>query len=170
MFGEAIRLVTFPSFDPSQLTNLVEELQPTYADLIHGVPPDCSNRWRKLAIQYLNGGTLAELQGKTDHEASTLDYREPLKILLHIYAKRSMFDRIVVAPTGSKMQAVAVGLVRAALRDVQIVYPTPKTYVPPEEYTVGFRQLYQLDLPIRAMADAIGPVRAGDPESDRITE
>lgn len=161
MFGEAIRLVAFPSFDPSQLTNLVEELQPTYANVIHGIPPSRDNRWRKQAIERLNERTLAELQGKTDHEASTLDYRGSLKSLLHIYAQRSMFDRLVVAPTGSKMQAVAVGLVRAVLRDVQIVYPTPKTFVETEEYTIGIRQLYQLNLPTQAIADAIGHNKTG---------
>jgi hypothetical protein len=39
MLGEAIRLVAFPSFDPVQLSNLMQELQPTYTELIHGVPP-----------------------------------------------------------------------------------------------------------------------------------
>ena len=77
MFGEAIRLVAFPSFDPSQLTNLVEELQPTYADVIHGVPPSRKNRWRKPAIERLNERTLAELQGKPIMTLLQLDYRIP---------------------------------------------------------------------------------------------
>ena len=155
MFGEANRLVAFPSFDPTQLTNLVQEIQPTYTELIHGVPLDQKNKWRTEAIRYLNARTLDELYGTIDHKASTLDYMETLDILLNIYAQRSMFDRLVVAPTGSKMQAVAVGLFRAALPDVQIVYPTPRTFAEPDEYTVGFRQLYQLDLPINSIVDAV---------------
>jgi hypothetical protein len=63
-----------------------------------------------------------------------------------------MFDRIVVAPTGSKMQAVAVGLFRAVLYDVQIVYPTPQIFTAPHEHTVGIRQLYKVDLPTEAMS------------------
>ncbi len=160
MLGEAIRLVAFPSFDPAQLTNLVQELQPTYTDVIHGVPPDQNNEWRTEAIRQLNERTLNELYGKTDQSASTLDYREALRILLSIYARRSMFDRLVVAPTGSKMQSVAVGLFRAVLHDVQIVYPTPHVFPEPEKYTLGVRQMYQLDLPTDAIWDAIKAVEA----------
>lgn len=151
MLGEAIRLVAFPSFDSSQFTNLIQELQPTYTELIHGIPPNQENKWRTEAIRKLNHQALDELQEKEDHEASTLDYRETLWKLLQIYAERSMFDRLVISPTGSKMQAVAVGLFRAALHDVQIVYPTPQVFTTPEKYTVGLRQLYMVDLPTEAI-------------------
>ena len=151
MLGEAIRLVAFPSFDPSQLANLIQELQPTYTELIHGIPPIQENKWRTEAIRTLNRQTLSELHGRKEPEASTLDYRETLRKLLQIYAERSMFDRLVISPTGSKMQAVAVGLFRAALHDVQIVYPTPQVFTTPEKYTVGLRQLYMVDLPTEAI-------------------
>ena len=153
MGGEAIRLVAFPSFDPAQLTNLVEELQPTYTDLIHGIPPRHENKWRMDAILDLNGRVVREIRDRRDRRASTLDYRETLRVLLEIYAERSMFDRLVISPTGSKMQSVAVGLVRHSLHDVQIVYPTPSVFASPGEYTSGTRQLYQLDIPIDALAD-----------------
>jgi hypothetical protein len=152
MLGEAIRLVAFPSFDPAQLSNLIQELQPTYTELIHGVPPALKNKWRTKAIDDLNRPTLDTLQRRKDHMASTRDYRETLRILTKVYGERSMFDRIVVAPTGSKMQAVAVGLFRSALYDVQIVYPTPQTFTAPHEYTIGIRQLYKVDLPIEAVS------------------
>lgn len=151
MLGEPIRLIAFPSFAHEQLTNLIQELQPTYAEFIHGVPPDPKNKWRTEAIRRRNLPTLNELRGKNDLEASTLDYRETLHKLLDIYAERSMFDRLVVAPTGSKMQAVAVGLFRAVLHDVQIVYPTPQTFTEPGRYTLGLRQLYKVDLPTEAI-------------------
>jgi hypothetical protein len=152
MLGEAIRLVAFPSFDPTQLSNLIQELQPTYTELIHGVPPAPKNKWRTKAIDELNRPTLNALQGRENHMASTRDYRETLRILIKVYEERSMFDRIVVAPTGSKMQAVAVGLFRSALYDVQIVYPTPQIFTAPHEHTIGIRQLYKVDLPTEAMS------------------
>ena len=151
MLGEPIRLIAFPSFAHEQLTNLIQELQPTYAEFIHGVPPAPKNKWRTEAIRRRNLLTLNELREKNDHETSTLDYRETLHKLLDIYAERSMFDRLVVAPTGSKMQAVAVGLFRAVLHDVQIVYPTPQTFTEPGRYTLGLRQLYKVDLPTEAI-------------------
>jgi hypothetical protein len=151
MLGEAIRLVAFPSFDPAQLSNLIQELQPTYTELIHGVPPAPKNKWRAKAIDELNRPTLNALQHRADHMASTRDYRETLRILIKVYGERSMFDRIVVAPTGSKMQAVAVGLFRSVMYDVQIVYPTPQIFIAPHEHTIGIRQLYKVDLPTEAM-------------------
>src|SRR5262249_28526093 len=151
MLGEAIRLVAFPSFDPAQLSNLIQELQPTYTEIIHGVPPAPKNKWRTKAIDEFNRPTLNALQRRENHRASTRDYRETLRILIKVYGERSMFDRIVVAPTGSKMQAVAVGLFRSALYDVQIVYPTPQIFTAPDEHTIGVRQLYKVDLPTKAM-------------------
>ena len=152
MLGEAIRLVAFPSFDPAQLSNLIQELQPTYTELIHGVPPAPKNKWRTQAINELNRPTVDTLQRREDHMASTRDYRETLRILIKVYGERSMFDRIVVAPTGSKMQAVAVGLFRSVMYDVQIVYPTPQIFTAPHEHTIGIRQLYKVDLPTDAMS------------------
>ncbi|MDE2889511.1 MAG: hypothetical protein OXR72_14985 [Gemmatimonadota bacterium] len=165
MLGEAIRLVAFPSFDPAQLNNLVQELQPTYTEVIHGTPPDPDNSWRTEAIRLLNERTLNELHGKSDQTASTLDFRQALSIMLEIYGRRSMFDRLVVAPTGSKMQTVAVGIFRAVLHDVQIVYPTPHVFTQPERYTLGVRRLYQLDLPTDAIWSAIKGVEANDDET-----
>ena len=160
MLGEPLRLVAFPSFDPSQLTNLIHELQPAYLELIHGIPPSQENQWRKSAIRELNFSALDGLYRiENEHEASTLDYRETLHKLLEIYAKRNMFDRIVISPTGSKMQAIAVGLFRAALHDVQIVYPTPQVFTSPNEHTLGLRQLYQLDIPAEVFINVIGNSR-----------
>lgn len=165
MLGENIRLVAFPSFDRSHLVNLIQELQPTYTDLISGIPPAEANAWRTEAVRELNRPVLDSLPRNTNHCACTLDYTKTLRILLDIYKERSMFDKIVVAPTGSKMQAVAVALFRAALSDVQIVYPTPHTFTAPDEYTVGVRRMYALDLPVEQIA-ACRPQRdeSGEPE------
>lgn len=168
MLGENIRLVAFPSFDRSHLANLIQELQPTYTDLLHGIPPAGTNAWRTEAVRDLNRPVLDSLPRNTDHRASTLDYTETLRILLDIYKERSMFDKIVMAPTGSKMQAVAVALFRAALSDVQIVYPTPQTFTAPDEYTVGVRQMYALDLPVERIA-ACRPQRGESGESGHST-
>ena len=44
------------------------------------------------------------------------------------------------------MQAVAVGLFRSFVRDVQVVYPTPRQFTSPGAYTFGVKQLYHLSL------------------------
>lgn len=146
MVGEAIRLVVFPSLEAVQMKNLLQEVQPTYIDLVYGVPPATENRWRRSAAQRLNEGVLRGQTGTSEHRASTLDYRETIEVLIEIYGQRSMFDRILVAPIGSKMQAVAVGVVRAVLTDLQIVYPTPQD-LKADNYTEGLRRIYQLRMP-----------------------
>lgn len=156
MLGAEIRLVAFPSFDHIQLKNLVEELQPTHADIVYGVRSAPANMWRKEAIRDLNSSIVKGLRSRRTHESSTLDYRETIMLLLDIYKERSMFDRIVVAPTGSKMQAVAVGLFRAALYDVQVVYPTPRVFIQPQNYTEGVRRLYAVDIPVREFTRIVG--------------
>lgn len=155
MLGHAIRLLAFPSLDPAQFTNLVQELQPTYTDIFLGVPPHLDNKWRTQATMELNEQTIDDLHWKYEHLVSTFDYRETLMKLFDIYAKRSMFDRLVIAPTGSKMQSVAVGIFRALITDIQIVYPTPQVFVEPERYTLGMRQLYKLEVPTTSIEIAM---------------
>ena len=79
-------------------------------------------------------------------ETSTLDYRETLDTLLRIYAAHGPTERILIAPTGSKMQAVAVGVFRSFIRDAQIVYPTPHEFTSPSAYTFGVKHVYHLVL------------------------
>lgn len=154
MLGAPIRLVAFPSFDPTQLANLLQELQPTHMEIVHGVPGDAENRWRTNAIRELNSDSLKQIGAADQHEVSTLDYRRTLDLLLQIYDKVSAYNRLVLTPTGSKMQAVAIGIFRAAFDDVQIVYPTPQTFVEPKKYTDRVGQLYQVVLPQSLMARA----------------
>lgn len=156
MLGAEVRLIAFPSFDPDQLTNLVQELQPTYADFVLGESPLAMNGWRRGAVEALNGEVLAEITNSELHITSTFDYRDTLRLLLAIYARRSMFDRVVVSPTGSKMQSVAVGLFCGGLEDVQVVYPTPHQFPEPERYTEGLRAVFTLELPMQAIDAAVG--------------
>ena len=144
MLGGEIRLISFPSFDPIQLSNLVQEVQPTHNNVIHGKPTSPELFWRKDAITNLNQKTIETLQRPDNHICSTLDYQETLRLILSLYNKHSVFDRFLIAPTGSKMQAVAIGILRGVMHDLQIVYPTPQTFVEPDRYTKGVKQMYKL--------------------------
>lgn len=144
MQGQPIRLITFPSFNIQQLVALRNEIQPHCYTFIHGVPLLEENNWRTDAIRALND--IDKILCKEEYYLSTFDYQETLDTLLAIYGTCSETERIVIAPTGSKMQAVAVGIFRSFLKDVQIVYPTPITFQEPEKYTLGIRQIYILNL------------------------
>jgi len=149
--GQQARLIAFPSFNTDQLTALRTELQPSRYSIIHGDPPAPENKWRTEAIAKLNHTD--NLKGEEDFTTDTLDYRETLNRLLEIYRLHGATERILIAPTGSKMQTVAVGIFRAFVRDVQIVYPTPSAFTSPTSYTIGVKKRYQLPLDSFALTD-----------------
>ena len=142
--GQPIRLIAFPSFNTDQLIALISEIQSSAVTLVHGLPPRDSNAWRTSAIRRIN--RVDDLQLEQELYCNTLNYLDTLTRLLELYAEFGGFQRLIVSPTGSKMQSVAVGLFRALVRDVQIVYPTPREFVLPKEYTRGVKQLFSLCL------------------------
>jgi hypothetical protein len=144
MQGQPIRLIAFPSFNPDQLASLRGEMQPSYFSFIHGIPHLSKNSWRPEAIKLLNH--IAKILNSEARDNSTFYYQETLDYLLEIYNLYSDMERIVIAPIGSKMQTVAVGIFRSFMNDVQIVYPTPKKFPSPHNYTMGVKDIYSLAL------------------------
>lgn len=140
----SIRLVVFPSFNTDQFVALRAEIPASGMTVIHGVPPNTFNSWRLESIRALNH--IEMIPGTEEVQVSTLDYREALGALLTQYRQYSERERLVVAPTGSKMQALAVGVLRAFLTDVEIAYPTPARFDRPERYTKGVARTYTLSL------------------------
>lgn len=138
------RLVFFPSFNLDQLTTVRAELQPSRLTFVHGVPPLEENRWRLDAIIRLNN--LDALANEEHLRTSTLDYRETLASLIDLYQHHGMRERLLVSPTGSKMQTVAVGLAKSFMNDLQIVYPTPREFHSPKSYTTGSGRTFLLPL------------------------
>ncbi len=138
------RLIVFPAFDVHHLTALRAELQPSRITFIEGVPPHPDNRWRQTIIAALN-----HLDSSPEAErlaTCTLRYEETLDVLLRLYRQYGLRERLLIAPTGSKMQTVAVGLFKAHVEDVQIVYSTPRGFVSPDNYTRGVGPTYELPL------------------------
>jgi hypothetical protein len=145
MMGLQNHLIIFPSFNRDQFNSVRTEIQPSFMSIIHGIPPSDENKWRTDAIAKINRTDSAPKK-TDDYKVSTLDYRETLKCLLGIYSKHCVFHKIIVSPTGSKMQSLAVGLFRGVLKDVQIIYPTSRTYTNPGKYTEGINQVYAVSL------------------------
>lgn len=142
--GQPIRLVTFPSFNKDQFSSLRSEIQPTYFSIIHGIPPLSENAWRPEAIKKIN--YIDKILNREDSNVSTLDYRETLDVLWKIYNLHGAADRIILSPTGSKMQALAVGIFRTYMKDVQVAYPTPREFALPNNYTKGVKNVYSLEM------------------------
>ena len=144
MQGQPMRVVTFPSWNTTQFAAICSELQASYFTVVHGVPPDPQRAWRPGAIRTLN--RVESLAARAEFSVSTLDYRETLVLLLSVYEKHRQREKLVISPTGSKMQSLAVGIVCAFLQDVQIAYPTPRLFAAPADYTQGVGCLYRLPL------------------------
>jgi len=138
------RLVAFPTFSADQITALRAELQPSRFTLIQGIPPKHKNQWRTKAIAKIN--RMDSIIHEEYPTTCTLDYRQTLDCLLRLYSQHAERERLLISPTGSKMQAVAVGLFRAFVNDVQIVYPTPKEFRSPTNYTKGVGRMSLLSL------------------------
>jgi hypothetical protein len=142
--GEQTRLIAFPSLDAHHLISLRAELQPSRLSLIEGMPPSPEIAWRQQVISRLNH--LDHIGGTERFTTSTLQYHETVDRLLDIYSRHSVRERLLLAPTGSKMQAVAVGIIRSFVEDVQIVYPTPGGFRSPSNYTRGVGPLHLLNM------------------------
>lgn len=142
--GTQTRLIAFPSLDAHQLIALRVEIQPSQFSFIEGIPPSPHNKWRQQAIARVN--QLDQIQKTNKYLVSTLNYQETLDCLLSIYSKHSERERLIISPTGSKMQTIAVGLFRALIEDVQIVYPTPSSFCKPDAYTLGVGPIHALSL------------------------
>lgn len=142
--GAQTRLIAFPSLDAHHLMALRAEIQPSRFSFIEGVPPSAQNRWRQGVIAGVN--KLDQYQNAERFQTSTLDYRETLDRLLGLYSEHTIRERLLVSPTGSKMQTVAVAIFRARVRDVQIVYPTPHGFHKVDGYTSGIGTLHLLSL------------------------
>jgi hypothetical protein len=55
MQGQPVRLIAFPSFNPTQFAAVTAEIQASALTIINGVPPRDENLWRRDAIRQLNG-------------------------------------------------------------------------------------------------------------------
>lgn len=127
--------VGFTSFNEQLLRALLSSLNPAHLMLINAIPP--SLYWRASATllvhkdivhEYHNDNPVDTEDGLLVRRSSTLYYQETLDIISDIYKKFCFTHRIVIAPTGSKMQALACGLIKACCHDVHIEYPTPESY------------------------------------------
>src|SRR5207248_253174 len=71
--------------------------------------------------------------GDLERTASTLFYHDTIIEIDKIYNKMGLFERIIVAATGSKMQTVGLYFAKIKHPDIHIEYPTPDSY-----YVKGF--------------------------------
>ena len=127
--------IGFTSFNERLIRALLSTLSPGRLLLIGSVPPRL--KWhaeatqfvhREIIDEYINDNPINTDDSLLTRRASTLDYRQTFQLLKEIYIKYCFTNRIILAPTGSKMQAVACGLIKSCCPDVHIEYPTPESF------------------------------------------
>lgn len=164
MQGQPSAALVFMSFNDVLTQILLNTVYPSRLFLINGRPPVHS--WREEATAWIHDQVRREwkednpVQPAVDggvpmpkRVVSTLDYRQTVSLLLQLYWELSANHRILLAPAGSKLQAVGCYLVKALHPDIHIEYPSPEGFLPPYSAGVGPRWLLDLgQLPERLSA------------------
>jgi len=157
MQGQPTAAIVFMSFNDALTQLLLNTVYPGRLFLINGRPPVHS--WREAATAWVHEEVRREweednLLGAPDETgerlptrvASTLDYRESMTLLLELYWGLSATHRVLLAPSGSKMQTVACYLMKALHPDIHIEYPSPEGFAPEYSSGTGKRWLVSLGL------------------------
>jgi hypothetical protein len=127
-------VIAFMSFNEQLVRALLSSINPSRLLMVNGRPPRL--QWREDAMLFIHRNVVDEFSqdNETDEEhhlkrtTSTLDYRETFDLLVKEFLENCYYHRIVVAPTGSKMQALAAGLFKICAPEIHIEYPTPESF------------------------------------------
>lgn len=155
MQGQPTAALVFMSFNDALTQILLNTVYPGRLFLINGRPPVHS--WREAATAWIHDQVRREwAEDNPVHPAdaggvpmpkrvvSTLDYRGTVSLLLQLYWHLSANHRVLLAPAGSKLQAVGCYLVKALHPDIHIEYPSPEGFLPYYSSGVGPRWLLDL--------------------------
>lgn len=155
MQGQPTAALVFMSFNDALTQILLNTVYPSRLFLINGRPP--VHFWREAATAWIHDQVRREWAEDNPVEpltpggvpipkctVSTFDYRETVSLLLQLYWQLSANHRVLLAPAGSKMQAVGSYLVKELHPDIHIEYPSPEGFS--SYYSSGLGPRWLLDL------------------------
>jgi hypothetical protein len=145
MQGHPILLVAYPTFNHNEIVALQSELSPNCMVLIFGLPPKKKNKWRLEALKEINDKVIDPDYCRATPTLSTFDYILNLEGLEKIYQTYQYTHRILLSPTGSKLQTVACFMFKQIRPDVQVIYPVTKSFI--GEYSEGCEDLWCISIP-----------------------
>jgi hypothetical protein len=137
MQGQPVTMVAFTSFNERLVPHMLGTLSPHRLLFIGSRPVRDDFAWRERAMQQIHGGLIEMYRrenpvdddnGLLKRAASTLQYAETVKAISSIYEQHGLYERVVCAATGSKMQTVGLYFAKKKHPDIHIEYPTPDTY------------------------------------------
>jgi hypothetical protein len=101
-----------------------------------------------------DGGTLPQ------RATSTLDYSETVEVLLGLYWSNATDYRIVLAPTGSKMQTLGCYIAKGIHTDIHVEYPTPESFLPAYSNGIGTRWIVEFGVLSTLLSDLRATIMA----------
>lgn len=127
--------IVFLSFNERLISAVLLNCEPSRLFLVGSVPA-IEHSWREKAIVDIHKKIINEHKddnqiddsGLIERRVGTLDYRATINLLAQIYLENCIDYRIVLAPTGSKMQALGCSIIKLCCPDIHIEYPTPESY------------------------------------------
>ncbi len=150
MQGQPTAALVFMSFNDVLTQVLLNTVYPGRLLLINGRPP--MHQWREAATAWIHDQVRREWQEDNPVDpgmgndvplpkrvVSTLDYRETVSLLLELYWNLSAKHRILLAPAGSKMQAVGCYIAKALHPDIHVEYPSPEGFSAKYSNGIGTR-------------------------------
>lgn len=154
MQGQPTAAIAFMSFNESLTQALLDSVYPSRLFLINGKSPNWP--WREEAMAWIHEQLRNEWPSQDNpispqsevnpklpiRSASTLEYRDTISIVLKLYWRLAVDHRILLAPTGSKMQTVGCFFAKALHPDIHIEYPTPEGFL--GTYSSGIGQTWQI--------------------------
>jgi len=150
MQGAPAVLIAFTSFNEQLIRSLLPTINPSVFILINGVPPHLS--WREKAMQEIHLFAIKEYAltneldkaGRLINKTSTLFYAETFELLAETYKRYCYSNRVILAPTGSKLQAFSCALLKLCCPDVDIEYPTPESFIFKGYSSEKIRNIHQI--------------------------
>ena len=143
-FADKPYLAAFPSFTPTRIAAVIEELSPSRVHWLYGIPHLLRNRWR-IDAQVLYHKAYVEPLHRHCY-VSTLDYRETLQVLEYIYRSRHPSYALLVCSLGSKLQKVGQVLFHHLRPEAGAVVSIPRTWNPERFSSVPVCALHSLSL------------------------
>lgn len=174
MQGQPSAAIVFMSFNELLTQALLNTVYPSRLFLINGRPPELS--WREEATAWIHeqlrkewpsvdnpvsrreNGEVKEIPERV---VSTLEYSETVRSLINLYWELAIDHRILLAPTGSKMQTVGCFIAKALHPDIHIEYPTPEGFL--QTYSAGIGQTWLIEFGM--LGDLISRLRNIERES-----
>jgi hypothetical protein len=140
MQGQPTAAIAFMSFNESLTQVLLNAVYPSRLFLINGKSSVWT--WREEATAWIHellrsewpnvDNPLEQANGRIGlptRATSTVQYSETVCILLDLYWSLAADHRILVAPTGTKMQTLGCFFAKALHPDIHIEYPTPEGFL-----------------------------------------